>query len=182
MWFSNLFKSRHQKEVERLKKKADEERALDAGKAASNETIKILDNFFENRAEPVAIAMMKVWRERIGITHHQDTSDAVSEYQIMMSEIHKYRDQMFDEARNSLGEWKYLAIEIGFIDLVEKYIDQKLNNIVELMNSATRDDVAYAFARIKGIISEEEHAMSPEELKIHLENKRQSQIDDGIRT
>ncbi|MEN3231999.1 hypothetical protein PUR21_31075 [Methylorubrum rhodesianum] len=176
MWFSSIFKSRHQREVDRLKKKADLERALDAGKAASKQTLQILDNFFEQRAEPVAIAMMKIWRERIEITHKLEITDAISEYQIVMAEIQTYREQMFGEAKDALGEWKYLAIEVGFIDSIEKYIEQKITNIVDLMNSATRDDVAYAAARIKGIISDEQHTMSPEELKADIEKKRRDQL------
>jgi hypothetical protein len=179
MWFSNLFKSRHQKETERLKKKAEMERASDLGDAASKEIMNILNSFFEQRAEPVSIAMMKIWRERIKETHKQQVSDAVSEFQIVVDEIHKYRKQMFNEARNSLGEWKYTAIEMGIMDLIEKYINAQLDKIVELMNNATRDDAAYAFVRIKGYISDEEDKMSPEELNAHLEKKKQDRIDGG---
>jgi hypothetical protein len=86
---------------------------------------------------------------------------------------------MFNEARNSLGEWKYTAIEMGIMDLIEKYINAQLDKIVELMNNATRDDAAYAFVRIKGYISDEEDKMSPEELNAHLEKKKQDRIDGG---
>jgi hypothetical protein len=66
------------------------------------------------------------------------------------------------------------VIEIGVDDVVRAYIDKKIDDVSSLLLKSMLDEFAYAIARIRGVISDAEDRMTPEEFRNARDDKQNS--------
>ncbi len=158
-WISALFKSRERRESERFKGEADAARKADAEKekivhaiTLADRATKVINDFCDERAESVGIAMMEVYRRRIGETHTHTVAELAAEYLIFKSEMLKYDTQMEEEIYVALGELKYDLIEWGVRESSERYIKTKIQKLSEAMIEAAKEDLKYEYARVEGML------------------------------
>jgi hypothetical protein len=127
----------------------------------------VIDEVLQRRAMPVAKAMCNLYRRRMADLHKSTHAEAIAEWQVLQNHVARYRTQITDEVNDALGEWKYLLIEMDTKADFDRYIDVKVGNFITVMEEIGKEELLYACARISGKITDEEHAMSPEEFKAH---------------
>jgi hypothetical protein len=114
---------------------------------------------------------------RIEETHKLTTAHAIGDWQAFVDQFEKYRSNMKSKLEEFIGEWKYTLVEIGLKAEFDEYIEQELERIVVQMNEVATEQLVYAIARIKGLITDEEHLMSPDELRAHRAKKNSGDAD-----
>jgi|SRR5580692_2803771 hypothetical protein len=99
--------------------------------------------------------------------HHHDetTDDAMALCVNFGAQLKDLKQNAVDGVWDALGDWKYQLIEIGIKDDFDRYIAAKFDPVFEILDKNAREQMAYCAARISGHITDEMHAMTPDELK-----------------
>jgi hypothetical protein len=105
-------------------------------------------------------------------THKQTEAEVAAQFQFCLDVIEEYKTRMPNEVHEFVEEYfkeaKDMMTEMGMREIADEYIQARLNPIVERVTKNVQDEAAYALARVRGMITDEQHAMSIEELKQSL--------------
>lgn len=173
MAFFGLFRSRAERDQGGRAEEAELTRAHDMGRQMTQTVTQLIDTFFDEKVRPVVINVNKALVHDLEAHHHDKTTDG------LMSLLVDYEDRLkglkqaaVDGIWESLGEWKYQLIRVGVKDDFDRYIAHKLDPIWETLSKHATEQGAYCAARITGHITDETHAMTPDELKEYVQRRK----------
>jgi hypothetical protein len=173
MAFFGLLKTKAQREQEKRDQEAKLTRAHDMGRQMSETVTQLIDSFFDEKIMPVAISVNKALVHDLEIHHHDETTDEAMDLVVDYgNRLKDLRQRAIDGIWDNLGEWKYALIKMDMKDDFDRYIAHKLNPVWEELSKNATEQMAYCAARITGHITDEMHAMTPEELKEYVERKK----------
>jgi hypothetical protein len=172
-----LFKSKAERDQERRAEEAKLTRAHDLGRRTSETVTQLIDKFFDEKVSPVAIKVNKALVHDLETHHHDktvdDAMDLVVDYQERLKNL---KQAAIDGIWDSLGEWKYALINTGMKDDFDRYIAHKLNPLWETLSKNATGEMAYCATRITGHITDEMHAMTPDELREYVERRKTGEV------
>ena len=172
MAFFGLFKSKAEWDQEGRAEEAKLTRAHDMGRQMSETVTQLIDTFFDEKVSPVVINVNKALVHDLETHHHDKTMDdamgLVVDYEDRLKDL---KQTVIDGIWNSLGEWKYAAISMGMKDDFDRYIAHKLDPVWETLSKNATEQMAYCAARITGRITDEMHAMTPDELEEYVSSR-----------
>lgn len=167
MILAKIFKSKKQ----RLKEKANSERAFDRGRQTSHAVIKIIDESINNTIIPALQHSDGLLCDGLTKLHKARQEDVYQYFNDHKKWLERLRVDAETRVNDDLGEWKYLLIELDLKADFDRYIAATLDPLFEKMNDNLKGNAAYAIARIGGHITDEMDAMSPDELKAYVEQR-----------
>jgi len=169
MAFFGVFKSKAEKDREQRAEQAKLARAYDMGRRTVETVIPLIDAFFDEKVVPVARNINQTFDRAMEGRHHDTTTDEA------MALLVDYQDKLkglkqaaFEGVWDSLGEWKYALIEAGDKEDFDRYIVHKFDPVWETLSNNAVEQMAYCAARITGHITDEMHAMTPDEFREYV--------------
>jgi hypothetical protein len=169
MAFFGLFKSRVEREADKRAEDAKLARAYDLGRRTSDTVIKLIDAFFDEKVVPVARNVNSAFERQMEGYHHDGyTQDAMAMFVDYSAKLKDLKQNAVDGTWDSLGEWKYLLIKEGTKADFDRYIAHKYDPVWKELDDNASAQMAYCAARISGHITDEMHAMTPDELKEYM--------------
>lgn len=160
-----FLKSKAQREQE-AQDKEKLTRAHEMGRQMSAAITQHIDTFFDEKIMPVAVNVNKALVNQLEEHHHDETTneamDVVVDYGNRLKEL---KQRASEGIWDSLSEWKSLIAQMGTKEDFDRYIAHKLDPVWEELNKNATEQLAYCVARISGHITDEMHAMSPDELR-----------------
>jgi hypothetical protein len=166
MAFFGLFKSKSERGQEALATEAKLTRAYDMGRRTSATVTQLIDTFYDEKVLPVCKNVADACNNDFERHHHDETTDDAMALCVNFgAQLKDLKQNAVDGVWDALGDWKYQLIEIGIKDDFDRYIAAKFDPVFEILDKNAREQMAYCAARISGHITDEMHAMTPDELK-----------------
>jgi hypothetical protein len=166
MAFFGLFKSTSERDQETRETEAKLTRAHDMGRQISQTVTEAIDTFFDEKIMPVAANVNNAMIDELETHHHDETVDeamnVVVDYGNRLKEL---KQRAIDGIWDNLGEWKSALIKMEMKEDFDRYIAHKLDPLWEELSENATAQLAYCVARITGHMTDEMHAMTPDELK-----------------
>ena len=171
--FARIFKSKHEREAEQRRKMANDARSFDYGGRVAQTVTAIIDDWREEKLVPFAQEKTSTFKKAIERCHKDSSPESAF---ALLSEFNRnieiWKAQSVEAVWVALGEWKYSLIETGLKTEFDPYIDAMFGNVWKAMNEVATDEMAYCLARQGGHITDEMHAMTPDEFgRFVRENK-----------
>jgi hypothetical protein len=168
-----LLKSKAEREQKARNQEAKLAHARDMGRQLSQNVTQLIDAFFDEKIMPVAIRVNKAVVHDLEAHHHDATTDEamdlVADYRNRLEELKR---TAVDGIWDSLGEWKSALIKMDMKEDFDRYIAHKLDPVWQELSKNATEQMAYCVARITGHITDEMHAMTPDELREYVKGRK----------
>jgi hypothetical protein len=172
MAFFGLFETAAEKEQKQRTKDAQLERATDLGRRMSQTVVGLIDTFFDEKVMPLAIKANADLVHDMETHHHDATTDEAMNLLVTYREnLEVLKENAVTDVWDVLGEWKYNLMEAGLKGEFDRYIAQKFDPVWETSKTIATEQMAYCAARITGHVTDEMHAMTPDELKEYVRSR-----------
>jgi hypothetical protein len=173
MAFFGLLKSKAQREQEARDQEAKLASAHDMERKISQTVTQAIDAFYDEKIMPVAVNVNKALAYDLELHHHDETTDdAMNSIVDYGNRLRDLKQAAIDGIWNNLGEWKSAIVKMDMKEDFDRYIAHKIDPLWEELSKNATEQMAYCATRITGHITDEMHAMTPDELQEYVKRRK----------